>query len=59
MRIISYKDELQDKEHQIILDTLAKFNGKRKEVAEVLGMSPRTLRYKLAKMRDLGIALPA
>ncbi|PCK33387.1 sigma-54-dependent transcriptional regulator [Pseudoalteromonas piscicida] len=57
--IISYKDELQDKEHQIILDTLAKFNGKRKEVAEVLGMSPRTLRYKLAKMRDLGIALPA
>ncbi|GEK10313.1 sigma-54-dependent transcriptional regulator [Pseudoalteromonas peptidolytica] len=57
--IINYKDELQDKEHQIILDTLAKFNGKRKEVAEVLGMSPRTLRYKLAKMRDLGIALPA
>ena len=55
---MNYKEELQDKEHQIILDTLAKFNGKRKQVAEVLGMSPRTLRYKLAKMRDLGIALP-
>ncbi|TMO63276.1 sigma-54-dependent transcriptional regulator [Pseudoalteromonas aurantia] len=54
-----YKSELQDKEHQIILDTLSRYQGKRKDVAEVLGMSPRTLRYKLAKMRDLGIALPA
>ncbi|MBQ4849036.1 sigma-54 dependent transcriptional regulator [Pseudoalteromonas sp. MMG012] len=54
-----YKSELQDKEHQIILETLSRYQGKRKDVAEVLGMSPRTLRYKLAKMRDLGIALPA
>jgi two-component system response regulator FlrC len=54
-----YKSELQDKEHQIILDTLSRYQGKRKDVAEVLGMSPRTLRYKLAKMRDLGISLPA
>jgi two-component system response regulator FlrC len=55
----SYKATLQDKEHQIILDTLNKCNGKRKDVAEILGMSPRTLRYKLAKMRDMGIPLPA
>ncbi|NOU50798.1 sigma-54-dependent Fis family transcriptional regulator [Pseudoalteromonas sp. JBTF-M23] len=55
----SYKAELQDKEHQMILDTLSRCQGKRKEVAEVLGMSPRTLRYKLAKMRDMGISLPA
>lgn len=55
----NYKATLQDKEHQIILDTLHKCNGKRKDVAEVLGMSPRTLRYKLAKMRDMGIPLPA
>lgn len=54
-----YKSSLQDKEHQIILETLSRCQGKRKDVAEVLGMSPRTLRYKLAKMRDLGIALPA
>ncbi|WP_209327000.1 sigma-54-dependent transcriptional regulator [Pseudoalteromonas sp. PA2MD11] len=55
----NYKDELKDKEHRIILETLTRCNGKRKEVAETLGISPRTLRYKLAQMRDLGIALPA
>jgi two-component system, response regulator FlrC len=38
---------------------LARCQGKRKEVAETLGISPRTLRYKLAQMRDLGISLPA
>ena len=26
--------------------------------AETLGISPRTLRYKLAKLRDAGVALP-
>jgi two-component system response regulator FlrC len=56
---VDYKAELQDKEHQMILDTLSRCQGKRKEVAEILGMSPRTLRYKLAKMRDMGIAVPA
>ena len=55
----SYKDELKDKEHRIILETLTRCQGKRKEVAETLGISPRTLRYKLAQMRDLGISLPA
>ena len=30
-----------------------------KEIGEVLGISPRTLRYKLAQMRDAGIELPA
>ncbi|KTF16170.1 sigma-54-dependent transcriptional regulator [Pseudoalteromonas sp. H105] len=55
----TYKDELKDKEHRIILETLTRCRGKRKDVAETLGISPRTLRYKLAQMRDLGIALPA
>lgn len=55
----SYKDELKDKEHKIILETLARCHGKRKDVAQTLGISPRTLRYKLAQMRDLGISLPA
>ena len=50
--------ELQQQEHQIILDMLQKCHGKRKDVAEKLGISPRTLRYKLAKMRDVGIELP-
>ena len=29
--------------------------GRRKEAAERLGISPRTLRYKLAQMRDAGM----
>ena len=51
--------ELRYQEHQIILDTLALCNGKRKDVAEKLGISPRTLRYKLARMREDGIEVPA
>jgi len=50
--------ELKYQEHQIILDALQTFNGKRKDVAEKLGISPRTLRYKLAKMRESGIEVP-
>ncbi|WP_144395170.1 sigma-54-dependent transcriptional regulator [Pleionea sediminis] len=45
-------------EYQIIIDTLKRFNGKKKKVAEELGISPRTLRYKLAKMRELGYEMP-
>ncbi len=51
--------ELRYQEHQIILDTLEMCNGKRKDVAEKLGISPRTLRYKLARMREDGINVPA
>lgn len=50
--------ELKHQEHQIILETLQACNGRRKEVAEQLGISPRTLRYKLARMREVGIELP-
>ncbi len=51
-------NELRQQEHQIILDTLIACQGSRKEVAERLGISPRTLRYKLARMRDVGIEVP-
>jgi two-component system response regulator FlrC len=51
--------ELKIQEHQIILDTLNACQGSRKNVAERLGISPRTLRYKIAKMRDSGIQIPA
>jgi two-component system response regulator FlrC len=50
--------ELRDQEFSIILDMLIACNGRRKEMAEKLGISPRTLRYKLAKMRDAGIDIP-
>ncbi|MEJ2059030.1 MAG: sigma-54 dependent transcriptional regulator [Gammaproteobacteria bacterium] len=50
--------DLKRRESRLILDTLHAANGNRKEVAERLGISPRTLRYKLAKMREAGLAVP-
>lgn len=49
---------LKQQEQKIILDALKACRGKRKDVAELLGISPRTLRYKIARMKDQGIALP-
>lgn len=48
-------NDLKKREYEIILSTLRKQGGKRKETAEALGVSARTLRYKLARMRDMGI----
>ena len=50
---------LKQQEQKIILDALLTCRGKRKDVAELLGISPRTLRYKIARMKEQGIALPA
>lgn len=47
--------DLRDREFQVILDTLRTARGRRKETAERLGISARTLRYKLAQMRDAGL----
>lgn len=52
------ENDLRSHEQQIIVDALKAEHGRRKETAERLGISPRTLRYKLAKLRDDGIALP-
>jgi two-component system response regulator FlrC len=51
-------NDLKTHEQELIISAL-KAKNSRKEVAERLGISARTLRYKLAKMRDAGIALPA
>jgi two-component system response regulator FlrC len=48
--------ELRDQERRLILEALRE-TGSRKGAAERLGISPRTLRYKLAKLRDAGIDL--
>jgi two-component system response regulator FlrC len=58
-RICPLGNELKVQEYQIILETLLACQGSRKAVAERLGISPRTLRYKIAKMRDSGIQIPA
>jgi len=44
-------------EENIILQTLQKENGSRKITAEKLGISPRTLRYKMARMKDSGVII--
>ncbi|MFC4656908.1 sigma-54-dependent transcriptional regulator [Rheinheimera marina] len=54
-----FKSELYDQEHRIILETMKACANSRKDVAERLGISARTLRYKLARMRESGIQLPA
>lgn len=45
------------REYQIIKSVLQKHQGKRKPVADELGISPRTLRYKLAKIRENGLTI--
>ncbi len=50
--------DLKAREQRLILQALAEGRGSRKYAAEKLGVSPRTLRYKLAKMREAGIELP-
>ncbi|WP_455235233.1 sigma-54-dependent transcriptional regulator [Thiogranum longum] len=52
-------EDLKTREFELILDALRADNGSRKAAAERLGISPRTLRYKLARMREQGIAVPA
>ena len=50
--------DLRDRETEVILETLRQFKGSRKKTAEKLGISPRTLRYKLAKLREAGASFP-
>ena len=47
--------DVKQREFQLILEVLRAERGRRKEAAERLGISPRTLRYKLAQMRDAGV----
>jgi two-component system, response regulator FlrC len=46
-------------ERDVILEALRAAHGSRREVAEKLGISPRTLRYKLARIRSSGVEVPA
>ncbi|MDH3221840.1 MAG: sigma-54 dependent transcriptional regulator [Gammaproteobacteria bacterium] len=50
--------DLRDRETEVILETLRQFRGSRKKTAEKLGISPRTLRYKLARLREAGAPVP-
>jgi len=50
---------MKKREWEMILHTIHSERGSRKATAERLGISQRTLRYKLARMREAGIAIPS
>lgn len=55
--VIGLGEGVRSAEESIILQTLQMENGSRKITAEKLGISPRTLRYKMARMKDSGIII--
>ncbi len=52
-------EDLKTREQRVIVDVLKSVSGSRKDAAEKLGISPRTLRYKIARLREMGIEIPA
>jgi two-component system response regulator FlrC len=52
------RGSLRAAEKQILLTAL-RAGHSRREVAATLGISPRTLRYKLAQLRSAGVDVPA
>jgi len=53
------QNSLKDNERSLILHALKEGKGSRKHAAEKLGISPRTLRYKLARLKDEGVEVPS
>jgi two-component system response regulator FlrC len=51
-------EDLRSVEEQMILDALGEGGSSRKQVANRLGISERTLRYKIARMREAGVSIP-
>lgn len=51
-------EQMKASEGELILGALRAEHGRRKAAAERLGISPRTLRYKLARLRERGLAVP-
>ena len=54
----SLGDGVRSAEEKIILQILSEARGNRKATAEKLGISPRTLRYKIARMKEAGVLVP-
>ena len=49
---------MEEVERELILETLGRCLGNRTRAAEILGISIRTLRNKLAEYRGQGVAVP-
>jgi two-component system response regulator FlrC len=52
------EQDLKTREQELILEALRQGKGSRKEAAARLGISARTLRYKLARLREAGVPIP-
>lgn len=46
-------------EFDLIVNAIRQCHGRKKDAAQLLGISPRTLRYKLAKLREMGLDVDA
>ena len=46
--------DLEQHEYDLIERVIQQNNGNRREIAAILGVSERTLRYKLSRMREKG-----
>ena len=55
---VGLASELWEEETSRIVAALETHRGMRRQAAEQLGISDRTLRYKLSKMRAAGIQVP-
>jgi two-component system, response regulator FlrC len=55
---VSLARTLGNAEKELLLEAL-RSGSPRREVAERLGISPRTLRHKLARLREAGVEVPA
>lgn len=54
----SLEDDLKAREQEVIFEALRTGGGNREAAAHRLGISPRTLRHKLARMREEGAEIP-
>lgn len=55
---IQFNSTLEANEARVIIDILKETDGCRNKAANRLNISPRTLRYKLAKLKAIGLEVP-
>ena len=55
---VNLQDVIKSSEHAVIMSAIQNTDS-REEAARLLGISPRTLRYKLAQLRERGLLLNA
>jgi two-component system response regulator FlrC len=56
--IAGLDEDLRLRERDLIVEALRVERGNRQAAARRLGISPRTLRYKIARLRELGLGMP-